>query len=120
MWRIAPKPGLTVQVKYNPGKTRHEECGTDGYIKVKPGSPSSIPELAIGTSHTLHADIRGDELQAWIDGKLAWRGRLPDEARELSGPAGLRTDNVQLAAFELAAPPADTPGLQCKQHETDD
>jgi hypothetical protein len=120
MWRIAPKPGLAVQVKHNPGKVRHEECGAGGYIKVKPSSSSAIPELAPGTTHTLRAEIRGDQLDAWIDGELAWHGRLPDEARELSGPAGLRTDNVRLESIELAAPRADTPGLACKQHETDD
>ncbi len=120
MWRIAPKPGLAVQVKYNPGKARHEECGTEGYIKVKPTVSSPIPELAPGTAHALRAEIRGDELHAWIDGELAWQGRLPDEARELAGPAGLRTDNVWLEGVELSAPHGETPGMQCKQHETDD
>jgi hypothetical protein len=120
MWRIAPKPGLAVQVKYNPGKARHEECGTEGYIKVKPQTSSAIPELTVGSTHTLRAEIRGDELHAWIDGQLAWHGRLPEEARGLVGPAGLRTDNVRLEAIELSAPRGDTTGLQCKKHETDD
>ncbi|MGE5183577.1 MAG: hypothetical protein ACM31C_16005 [Acidobacteriota bacterium] len=120
MWRIAPKPGLAVQVKYNPGKARHEECGTEGYIKVKPSSHAAIPELSVGTSHTLRAEIHGDELRAWIDGALVWQGTLPEEARQIAGPAGLRTDNVSLEGLELHASRSPTPGLQCKQHETDD
>ncbi len=120
MWRIAPKPGLAVQVKYNPGKARHEECGTEGYIKVKPIVASPIPELDVGSTHTIRAEIRGDELHAWIDGQLAWQGRLPDEARDIAGPAGLRTDNVRLEALELHAMRGDTTGMQCKKHEVDD
>ena len=120
MWRIAPKPGLAVQVKYNPGKARHEECGTEGYIKVKPVSHAAIPELAAGSSHTLRAEIRGDELHAWVDGALVWQGSLPPEARDIAGPAGLRTDNVKLEDLVLHAMHGETPGLQCKKHETDD
>lgn len=120
MWRIAPKPGLAVQVKYNPGKARHEECGTEGYIKVKPSSHVAIPELAVGSSHTLRAEIHGDELHAWIDGALVWQGTLPVETRDIAGPAGLRTDNVRLEDLVLHAMHGDTPGMQCKKHETDD
>jgi hypothetical protein len=120
MWRIAPKPGLAVQVKYNPGKHRHEECGANGYIKVKPASKSVVPALETGSSHVLRAEIRGDDLLAWVDGELAWRGTLPEEARGLSGPAGLRTDNVKIEALALHAPKGDTHALECKKHETDD
>ncbi|HSP77813.1 MAG TPA: hypothetical protein VLQ93_04755, partial [Myxococcaceae bacterium] len=31
MWRIAPKAGVVVSVKHNPGKHRHAECGNGGY-----------------------------------------------------------------------------------------
>ncbi len=120
MWRIAPKPGFAVQVKYNPGKARNEECGTEGYIKVKPSSHAAIPELSVGTSHTLRAEIHGDELRAWIDGALVWAGTLPDEARQITGPAGLRTDNVRIEDLVLHALHGDTTGMQCKKHETDD
>ncbi len=120
MWRISPKPGLAVQVKSNPGKHRHEECGASGYIKVKPNEKLSVPALEVGTSHVLRAEIRGDDLYAWIDGQLAWHGRLPDEARAITGPAGLRTDNVRLESLELHAPRGDAHALECKKHETDD
>lgn len=120
MWRIAPKPGLQVQVKHNPGKVRGAECGTDGYVKVKPATKLSVPVLVIGTTHVLRAEIVGDELNAWIDGTLAWHGELPAVAHEIAGPAGLRSDNVHLDGLELAAARGDTPGLACKQHETDE
>ena len=120
MWRIAPKPGLAVQVKHNPGKHRHEECGADGYIKVKPAAKHAVPALETGTSHVLRAEIRGDELYAWIDGQLAWEGRLPEEARAFAGPAGLRTDNVKLESIALHAVPGDKHALECKKHETEE
>ncbi len=121
MWRISPKPGLAVQVKSNPGKARHEECGADGYIKVKPAQKLSVPELEVGTSHVLRAEIRsGDELVAWIDGKVAWQGHLPEAARALTGPVGLRTDNVAIEALELHAPKGEAHAQECKRHETDD
>jgi hypothetical protein len=120
MWRVAPKPGLAVQVKSNPGKHRHEECGADGYIKVKPTVASAVPGLEVGATHSLRAEIRGDELTAWIDGEVVWQGRLPDEARAFAGPVGLRTDNVKIEALALHAAKGDGPALQCKKHETDD
>jgi hypothetical protein len=119
MWRISPKPGLAVQVKSNPGMHRHEECGASGYIKVKPSAKLAVPLLETGSAHVLRAEIRGDELLAWIDGQLAWQGRLPDEAHAFTGPAGLRTDNVRLEGVELHAPRGGGPALECKKHEGD-
>jgi hypothetical protein len=104
MWRLDPHPFLEVSVKHNPGKRTHEECGTDGYTKVRAARAAGVPPLAIGASHALRAEIRGDELDAWIDGELAWTGTLPLAARELDGPAGFRSDNVQLEIVSLTAP----------------
>ena len=119
MWRLDPKPKLDVSVKRNPGKRTHDECGADGYTKVKPSRrPATPPELISGAAHTLRAEIQGDELLAWIDGTLAWQGRLPDEARALSGPAGLRTDNLELANLELSAAPHAGPAAVCKRGST--
>jgi hypothetical protein len=120
MWRISPKPGVQVQVKHNPGKARGAECGNDGYLKLKPAAKLAVPPLVIGTTHVMRAEIVGDELDAWIDGQLAWHGELPAAAHEIAGPAGLRSDNVKLDAVELAAARGATPGLACKQHETDE
>jgi hypothetical protein len=118
MWRLDPKPKLDVSVKRNPGKRTHEECGADGYTKVKPSHKAApVPALAAGDAHTLRAEIVGDELFAWIDGTLAWQGTLPAEARDLAGPAGLRTDNLELAHLELSAP-SKGQGLACKRGAT--
>jgi hypothetical protein len=89
-------------------------------MKVKPASKSVVPALEVGGSHVLRAEIRGDDLTAWIDGAVAWQGKLPEEARALAGPAGLRTDNVKIEALQLHAPRGDTNALECKKHETDD
>ena len=120
MWRLDPKPKLDVSIKRNPGKRTHEECGAEGYTKVRAAHSTPVPALAAGDAHTLRAEIVGDTLTAWIDGHVAWRGTLPDEARALSGPAGLRTDNMALDHVELSAPkPKDhhLEGPACKRHE---
>lgn len=101
MWRLDPKPRLEISVKLNPGMTTHRECGADGYTKV---GHVDAPALAAGDSHTLRAEIHGDELIAWIDDQVAWRGELPASARTLSGPAGLRSDNVAFDVVEFRAP----------------
>ena len=119
MWRLDPRPKLEVSVKANPGKRTHEECGAEGYTKIKPGHSRPLPELAPGSNHTLRAEIVGDDLAAWVDGVLVWSGRLPDEAREIRGPAGMRSDNVKLDNLTLSAPHGPE-GPACKKHEHDD
>jgi hypothetical protein len=110
MWRLDPKPALDVSVKVNPGMSTHKQCGAEGYQKVKHGALAAVPPLVAGETHTLRAEIDGDELTAWIDDQPAWRGTLPDQARALSGPAGLRSDNLafDLVAFSAPAGPATT------------
>ena len=124
MWRLDPKPKLSVSVKRNRGQRTHEECGANGYIKVKPIKSSSVPYLEVGATHRLRAEIVGDELVAWIDGKIAWQGHLPDDARDMTGPAGIRSDNLKLDGLELATPhgtgPAERDLPACKRHEHDD
>jgi hypothetical protein len=104
MWRLDPRPALDISVKANPGMTTHEQCGANGYTKVKPYKKAYVPAFELGQTHTLRAEIIGDELFAWVDGKLLWQGRLPDAARSIQGPAGLRSDNVKFDLVELAAP----------------
>jgi hypothetical protein len=104
MWRLDPKPKLDISVKQNPLKTRHEECGADGYTKIKPRKKTFVPAFEYGKTHTLRAEIVGDELYAWIDDKLLYQGTLPESARALKGPAGLRSDNVKFDLVSLAVP----------------
>jgi hypothetical protein len=121
MWRLDPKPKLDVSVKRNPGMRTHAECGADGYTKVKPTSRAAhVPELVAGATHTLRAEIVGDELTAWIDGKATWHGTLPVEARDLAGPAGLRTDNLRLDRVELAVASGAGHPPACKRHDQEE
>ena len=124
MWRVDPKPGIWVSVKHNPGKRNHKECGTDGYTRIKPvrrPALARVPELTAGASHTLRAEISGDDLLAWIDDQLVWRGSLPAAARELSGPAGLRSDNVSfdLVSFAAAAGAPSSGPSKCEAEAGD-
>jgi hypothetical protein len=119
MWRLDPRPQIDVSIKYNPGKATHAECGADGYTKVKPIKKTFIPQYEYGKTHTLRAEIVGDDLFAWIDGKLLFQGRLPESARSLEGPAGIRSDNVQLDIVELAAPAQDGDLPACKREAGD-
>jgi hypothetical protein len=122
MWRLDPKPQLEVSVKRNAGKRTNEECGTEGYTKLKkPDEKHDLPELLDGATHTLRAAIGGDELTAWIDDQVVWRGALPDEARELRGPAGLRSDNMafDLVAFAAPAGTGPLPDVKCVGEESD-
>ncbi|NVB82469.1 MAG: hypothetical protein HOV81_29085 [Kofleriaceae bacterium] len=101
MWRLDPKPKIDVSVKRNVGQKTSKECGAEGYTKVKPTSslgPADLPTLDDNTEHELRAEITGDALVAWVDGRVAWMGSLPETARTLAGPAGVRSDNLD---FEL-------------------
>ncbi len=104
MWRLDPKPKLDVSVKRNAGARTAKECGNGGYTKVKPAWTGFLPGLEDRAPHELRAEIHGDELDVWIDGKLQWQGALPAAAKELAGPAGFRSDNL---AFDLVAFSAD-------------
>jgi hypothetical protein len=69
----------------------------------------------------LRAEIVGDALTAWVDGKVAWHGILPEEARALVGPAGLRSDNVALDDVALSAARGRVAAAaQCKRTERED
>jgi hypothetical protein len=104
MWRLDPRPKIDVSVKVNPRMSTHEQCGAEGYTKVRSRAKHYVPAYEYGSAHTLRAEILGDEIYVWTDGKIAFQGRLPDGARSLAGPAGLRSDNVAFDLVELAAP----------------
>jgi len=116
MWRLDPKPKLDISVKYNPGMSTHKQCGASGYTKVKPVEHGAVPPLTDGETHTLRAEIHGDTLTAWIDDQPAWRGTLPEHARELSGPAGLRSDNLAFDLVAFSAPAVAAPSNASAEH----
>ncbi len=107
MWRLDPQPKLEVSVKRNPGQRISAECGAGGYTKVTPLVNEVPPELVDGEPHELAAEIVDDTLVAWIDGRITWQGTLPTSARELAGPAGVRSDNL---AWELISLSTDQHG----------
>lgn len=105
MW-YADTPGhLHVSAKHNAGKTRHQECGDGGYIPVTATLSRDVPALVPGAKHVLRAEIDGDRMQIIVDGAVAWVGELPPEVRGQTGPAGIRSDNVDFD-FELRLPRA--------------
>jgi len=106
MWRLDPKPRIEVQVKRNPGAKDHKACGAGGYTKVKAAESKPLPDFTAGTTYALRAEIRGDELAAYVDDKRVWRGTLPASARELRGPAGIRSDNLAFDLVSFSAPAA--------------
>ncbi len=125
MWRTddGKAPIIDVSVKSNPGSSTHAQCGPDGYTKLKPSRSARlglVPVLAAGTTYTLRAAIAGDQLRAWIDDKLVWQGTLPDSAATMTGPAGIRSDNLAYDLVSFAAPRGSTGGVaNCKTDEGD-
>lgn len=105
MWYADGPSNIHVAVKHNEGKTREKECGDSGYIPVFATTSTNVAALAAGSSHVMRAEIEGDRLIVTVDGAIAWRGELPPEVRLQSGPAGLRSDNVDFD-FELRVPRA--------------
>lgn len=95
MWRIEPRDQVVVSVKSNPGQRTHAECGTHGYVNVKPRRHAQVPAVAPGSRHRLRAELAGRELRVWSDDAPVWEGTLPPESEGFDGPVGLRSDNVR-------------------------
>jgi len=102
MWRIEPESKLVVSVKSNPGQHTSAECGNRGYRNIKPVHSSPVPVLRSGAAHTLRAEMNGAEMRVYADNKLVWEGSVGPEGGSLSGPLGIRSDNVRLE-LELRA-----------------
>jgi hypothetical protein len=115
MWRQLPRPELVVQVKRNAGDSTHAECENGGYHRLRPTRSASLPVLVPGKAYTLGARIEQRRLEVAIDGASVWQGPLDGAALELSGRAGLRSDNLRfevqaLSAELVAGAPATCPG----------
>ena len=100
MWRIQPTSVLVVSVKRNDGQHSSSECSNHGYHDLHAEFSSPLPPLKPGDTHSLRARIDADELRAFVDGRLVWRGHLQSAVAGLSGPVGIRTDNARLS-FKL-------------------
>lgn len=95
MWRLAPVPGVVVQVKENPGKEISADCGALGYRTVRPAFHKGPPPLVPGVEHELVARLEGRALVVEIDGAKVWEGQVDEAAAAIQGPIGVRTDNVR-------------------------
>lgn len=100
MWHVEPKQGLAVSVKHNAGESRHAECTDQGYINVQPKRSAPVRPIVAGERRSLRAEIDGNQLRVWADGRLVWTGPLPSEIFAFDGPPGIRSDNG-LFDFEL-------------------
>ena len=108
--------GISVEVKRNPGKSRHEQCKTAGYRKTKADQRSAVAAVEPGSEHTLRAELQGDSLRVLADGALAWEGRLGLDILSFDGPIGIRSDNVRVL-LDLLAPPSNTLPFQGSKPE---
>jgi hypothetical protein len=120
IWRIEPESKLVVSVKRNPSQHTSAECGNRGYQNIKPRKASPVPRLEIGQSHTLRAEMKGDELRVFVDNRPVWEGVVGSDAAGLDGPVGIRSDNAQLEFDLLARKSASTAGGRaCKAVDSD-
>lgn len=102
-WRFSPHNAVVVSLKRNPGQRSSAECGNRGYRNLQPQESAAPPPIREGAHHILRAAFEQAQLSVWIDGVRVWRGVLGPDALGLSGPVGMRTDNVRIA-FSLHAP----------------
>jgi hypothetical protein len=108
MWRIEPESKLVVSVKTNPGQRSSAECGNRGYRNIKPRRSTPVPVLRPGASHTLRAEMNGDEMKVFADNSLVWEGSVGPDALRFDGPVGMRSDNARLQIELRAGPPLRT------------
>ena len=83
MWRIEPESKLVVSVKSNPGQHSSAECGNRGYRNIKPRRSSPVPLLRPGETHTLRAEMAGEELKVMVDNIVVWEGAVGPQVSRL-------------------------------------
>jgi hypothetical protein len=108
MWHIESDSELAVLIKRNPGMQTHAQCGAKGYLPVKAVTTMTLAKVQPGELHTLHAQLRGEELTLVADGVPAWQGEVGMGVADFDGPVGLRTDNgrFELEYFAVLGDPA--------------
>lgn len=120
MWRIDPESKLVVSIKSNPGQHTSAECANHGYRNIKPRHSIPVPALRSGDTHTLRAEMNGDELHVFADNSLVWEGPLGPDALLFDGPVGIRSDNAHLQLELRTAPlPSQRPRPACRSNETE-
>jgi len=76
-------------------------------ILTKPEARSAETTLRLGDTHTLGAELNGEELRVFVDNRAVWEGSIGPDAQDLQGPVGIRSDNVRLALDLKAGAVAD-------------
>jgi hypothetical protein len=124
MWRIEPESKLVVSVKSNPGEHTSAQCGNRGYQNIKPLRSTPVPALNSGETHTLRAQMNGNEMKVFADNSLVWEGTVGPDALSFDGPVGIRSDNARLQVALLTGQPINTqsgssPGCRTGGQESD-
>jgi hypothetical protein len=116
MWHIEPDATVAVSIKRNAGMHTHEQCRAGGYVNFKPLKHMDLP-IRPGQTHTLRAELHGNDLTVTADGKVAWQGTLGNELLSSGGPPGFRTDNARFE-FEYYADGATKSFLQAQRTQS--
>jgi hypothetical protein len=107
MWHIEPDTAVAVSVKRNAGMHTHEQCHAGGYLNIRAQRRIDSPPIRPGQTHTLRAELHGNNLIVTADGNVAWVGSLGNEPLSLNGPTGFRTDNARFEFRYYAAHPTN-------------
>lgn len=113
MWHIEPDTKFGVSIKRNPGQNTHEQCDAHGYVTIRPRVSTTLPRVLPGESHTLRAELTGEDLTLTADGKIVWQGSIGDGMTGIDGPVGLRTDNARFELDYSAKPAVNGPPNRC-------
>lgn len=103
MWRFEPQSELVVSVKQNAGQHSSSECVNKGYRNIMPEKSSALPAVKSGDAHTLRAEIKGAQMNVYVDNVSVWEGSLG--VLPFQGPVGMRSDNARLQLELLARSP---------------
>lgn len=97
MVRVDKAPVVSVQQKFNPGKSTHEGCKNNGYRTLKPSLTNVLPikTLPVGSTVKLRGEITDNRFSVFIDDILVWRGDV-EVSKDPAAYAGVRSDNVKL------------------------
>jgi hypothetical protein len=98
---------VAVSVKRSAGMHTHEQCRAGGYVNIKAQKRIDLPPIRPGQTHTLRAELHGNNLTVTADGNVAWYGSLGNEPLSLQGPTGFRTDNARFEFQYYAGRPTN-------------
>jgi hypothetical protein len=71
MWHIEPDTMVAVSVKRNAGMHTHEQCRAGRYVNIKAQKRIDLPPIRPGQTHTLRAELHGNNLTVTADGNVA-------------------------------------------------